>query len=94
MFHKSGAIKPTIIDLEKRSNVKFLRPSSRKTTIRKSRARLRLFDEAKAATPDTALHHPYYAPTYAAGTVICTNMLESMLYLRFFSPSSSDVSNT
>ncbi|KAI8909194.1 hypothetical protein EDD86DRAFT_150601 [Gorgonomyces haynaldii] len=79
MFHRSGIRKTTIIDLEKRSNVKFLRPSSRKMTRGK-----------KKEGPDfeaDIVHNAYYTPMYGAGRVLTTSMLEKVLYKLYFQPS-------
>lgn len=89
MFTRANIRKTVIIDMDNRSNIKFLRPTGRQVQSRKKRL-LKNYN-AEDESNDAILHNPFYAPSFAAGGVLCSRMLESVLYQQHFQPSTSEV---
>lgn len=90
MFQSKGILKTTIIELEHESNLKFLGPASRKIVERQKTNTLKTMGAAKVDLYEV-LHNDHYTPSYAAGRVICTNMLETFMYQLHFQPSILDL---
>lgn len=84
MFQRSGVRKTMIVDLERRSNMRFLRPTARKI---KSRKRRLLSDTTQDMGQASVFHNACYTPNYAAGRVLSTPMLANVLYSLHFQPS-------
>lgn len=83
MFHRDGIRKTTIVDLGKRSNIKFLRPTSRSFNKVKCNKRENLDIDC--------LQSAYYTPIFAAGNVLCTSMLDNLLLKLYFQPNILEV---
>jgi hypothetical protein len=89
LFHRSGIKTQIIVDLECSSNIKFLKPTSKKVL---SRAKRSMLSKKRADVELQAIHQdPHYSPCFSAGGVLCSRMLESVLYQQHFQPNINDI---
>ncbi|KAH6564138.1 hypothetical protein BASA50_006828 [Batrachochytrium salamandrivorans] len=98
MFHRVGMRKYVVIHLEKRTNIKFLRPTARKKRqIRKSkfgvnrnqtRQQADLLDEQNDWIDDV-----FFAPVFASGRVLASSMIEPVLFQTYTNPFILDIFN-
>lgn len=84
MFCRAGCKMVTIIDLDNRNNLKFLRPTARKLKSRQNRILSEI--GSRFADNDEVLNSPFFSASYASGGALSSRMLESVLYKHYYQP--------
>ncbi|KAK6097551.1 hypothetical protein MT418_001655 [Batrachochytrium dendrobatidis] len=98
MFHRVGMRKYVVIHLQKRANIKFLRPTARKRRqIRKTRIgalqnHVPLEKDMRDAYNDW-IDDVFFAPVFAAGRVLSNSMIEPVLFQSYTNPFILDIYN-
>ncbi|KAI8923981.1 hypothetical protein BC831DRAFT_12792 [Entophlyctis helioformis] len=90
MFHREGIRKFLIVELGRRTNIKFLRPTVKHDVAKRT---LQRGNQPRAPPAEVAalLHDPYFTPVYAGGRVISSSMVEPILFQTFHTPCTIDV---
>ncbi|KAL2913073.1 hypothetical protein HK105_207418 [Polyrhizophydium stewartii] len=84
MFHREGIRKYFVLELGRKANIKFLRPTGRKRPSKRVRSRFTEPTDAQAKRPWE--ESPFMAPVFAGGRVVAPSMLEPLLFQAYRTP--------